>query len=157
MKIRLLVVGKTEEAYLQTGIREYAERVKHFVPFEIVEIPSPRHASKLSRALQNAQEAKAITKQLQPGDVVVLLDEWGKELRSVDFADYLNRYLISGTKSLVFVVGGPYGLDPSLKKIASSTLSLSHMTFSHQMVRLFFAEQLYRALSILRGGSYHHE
>jgi 23S rRNA (pseudouridine1915-N3)-methyltransferase len=157
MKIKLLVIGKTEEAYLQTGIREYAGRVKHYVPFEITEIPALKNVATLSREQQNAKEAEAVTRLLQPGDVVVLLDERGKELRSVDFATFLNRQFVSGAKNLVFVVGGPFGFDPSLKNMASSTLSLSRMTFSHQMVRLFFTEQLYRALSILRGGSYHHE
>lgn len=157
MKIRLLVIGKTEEAYLQKGIAEYAGRVKHYVPFEITEIPALKNVATLSREQQNAREAEAVTKLLQPGDVVVLLDERGKEFRSVEFAEFLNRQFVSGAKNLVFVVGGPFGFDPSLKKMASATLSLSKMTFSHQMVRLFFAEQLYRALSILRGGSYHHE
>jgi 23S rRNA (pseudouridine1915-N3)-methyltransferase len=157
MKIRLLVVGKTEDDYLFRGITEYASRVRHYVPFEITEIPALKNVATLTREQQNSKEAEAISRHFQPGDVVVLLDERGQELRSVEFSKFLNRHFISGAKTLVFVVGGPFGFDPSLNKMAFSTLSLSKMTFSHQMVRLFFTEQLYRALSILRGGSYHHE
>ncbi len=157
MKIRLLLVGKTEEDYLLKGITEYVNRIRFYIPFEIIEIPALKNVATLTREQQNTKEAEAISRHLQPGDVVVLLDERGKEYRSVEFSTFLNRHFISGAKSLVFVVGGPFGFDPSLNKRASSTLSLSKMTFSHQMVRLFFTEQLYRALSILRGGSYHHE
>lgn len=157
MKIRLLVIGKTDENYLQQGISDYVNRIRHYVPFEVTEIPALKNVATLTRLQQNAREADAITRQLQQGDVVILLDERGKEYRSVDFAGLLNRHFISGAKNLVFVVGGPFGFDPSLKKTATATLSLSKMTFSHQMVRLFFTEQLYRALTILHGGSYHHE
>jgi len=157
MKIRLLLTGKTEEDFLKTGIREYEMRVKRYVPFEIVEIPPIKNLSGLSHAGQMLRESELIQKQLQPGDVVVLLDEHGKEMRSTEFASFLNKQFLSGGKSLVFIVGGPFGTDPAIKKNADVILSLSRMTFSHQMVRLFFMEQLYRALSILRGESYHHE
>ncbi len=157
MKIRLLLTGKTEEEFLKTGIREYEMRIKRYVPFEIVEIPALKNAANLSAAEQNSRESEVISKKFQPGDVIVLLDEHGKEMKSTEFATFLNRQFLSGSKNLVFVVGGPYGFDPSLKKQASSILSLSRMTFSHQMVRLFFTEQLYRALTIIRGESYHHE
>lgn len=157
MKIRLLVIGKTEQDYLREGLLEYITRVNHHLNFTITEIPALKNVATLTHAQQNAKEAEALARHLQAGDVVVLLDERGKEYRSVEFADFLNRHFISGAKSLVFIVGGPYGFDPSLKKMASSSLSLSRMTFSHQMVRLFFAEQLYRALTILQGSGYHHE
>jgi 23S rRNA (pseudouridine1915-N3)-methyltransferase len=157
MKIRLLVTGKTEEPYLREGIREYETRVKHFVPFEIIEIPALKHAASLTATEQNAREAEAAGRYIQPGDVVVLLDEHGKEMRSTGFATFLNQRFVSGAKTLVFVVGGPFGFDPAFKKRAAFTISLSKMTFSHQMVRLFFTEQLYRALTILKGASYHHE
>ena len=157
MKIRLVVIGKTEETYLQTGIGEYSGRIKHYVPFEITEIPGIKNAATLSNAQHKLREAEIISKQFQPGDIVVLLDERGKEMRSRGFAEFLNKQFVSGARNLVFVVGGPFGFDPSLKNVASFTLSLSKMTFSHQMVRLFFTEQLYRALSILKGSSYHHE
>jgi 23S rRNA (pseudouridine1915-N3)-methyltransferase len=157
MKIRLLLTGKTEEDFLKTGIREYEMRVKRYVPFEIMEIPALKNLSGLSQAEQKLRESEALRKQIQPGDVVILLDENGKEMRSTGFASFLNKQFLSGGKTLVFVVGGPYGFDPSMKELAAGLISLSRMTFSHQMVRLFFTEQLYRALSILRGESYHHE
>jgi 23S rRNA (pseudouridine1915-N3)-methyltransferase len=157
MKIRLILTGKTEENFLKTGIREYESRVKHYVPFEIVEIPGIKNQASLSQSEQKLRESELIQKQIVPGDIVVLLDEHGKEMRSTEFAAFLNKQFLSGGKSLIFVVGGPFGFDPALKKQATGMLSLSKMTFSHQMVRLFFIEQLYRALSILRGEAYHHE
>ncbi|MEI7500888.1 MAG: 23S rRNA (pseudouridine(1915)-N(3))-methyltransferase RlmH [Bacteroidota bacterium] len=157
MKIRLLLIGKTEEDYLKAGICEYEARIKRYVPFELIEIPALKNAATLSLTEQTLREADMINKNIQPGDIVVLLDERGKEMRSVEFASFLNKQFISGSKNLLFIVGGPFGFDTALKKQASFILSLSKMTFSHQMVRLFFAEQLYRALTILRGESYHHE
>ena len=157
MKIRLLFTGKTEEDFLKTGIREYEMRVKRYITFEISEIPCLKNNVSLSHAEQKLRESELIQKQIFPGDIVVLLDEHGKEMRSTEFASFLNKQFLSGNKTLVFIAGGPFGFDPSLKKKASIILSLSQMTFSHQMVRLFFTEQLYRALSILRGESYHHE
>jgi 23S rRNA (pseudouridine1915-N3)-methyltransferase len=157
MKIKLLLTGKTDEEYLKTGIREYAMRIQRYVPFEIVEIPALKNAAKLSQSEQNARESVMIVKKILPGDVIILLDEQGKEMRSAEFASFLNKQFLTGGKNLVFVVGGPFGFDPSLKKQASFILSLSRMTFSHQMVRLFFTEQLYRGLTIIRGESYHHE
>ena len=157
MKIKLLLIGKTEEEFLKTGICEYEMRIKRYVPFEIVEIPALKNAANYSIAEQNARESVIICKQFLPGDIIILLDEHGKEMKSTEFASFLNKQFLSGSKNLVFVVGGPFGFDPSLKKQASSILSLSRMTFSHQMVRLFFTEQLYRGLTIIRGESYHHE
>jgi 23S rRNA (pseudouridine1915-N3)-methyltransferase len=157
MKIRLILTGKTEENFLKTGIREYESRVKHYVPFEIVEIPGIKNQASLSQSEQKLRESELIQKQIVPGDIVVLLDEHGKEMRSTEFAAFLNKQFLSGGKNLIFVVGGPFGFDPALKKQAAGMLSLSKMTFSHQMVRVFFIEQLYRALSILRGEAYHHE
>ena len=157
MKIRLLLTGKTDEEYLKTGIREYEMRVKRYVSFEIIEIPALRNVANLSQGEQMQRESEVIQKQITTGDVVVLLDEHGKEMRSTEFASFLNKQFLSGSKTLIFIVGGPFGFDPSLRKKASIILSLSKMTFSHQMVRLFFTEQLYRAMTILRGESYHHE
>ncbi len=157
MKVRLLLVGKTEEEFLKKGIHEYEMRIKRYIPFEIVEIPGLKNAASLSQAEQNSRESVIISKQFLPGDVIILLDEHGKEMRSTEFASFLNKQFLTGGKNLVFIVGGPYGFDPSLKKQASFILSLSKMTFSHQMVRLFFTEQLYRGLTIMRGESYHHE
>jgi 23S rRNA (pseudouridine1915-N3)-methyltransferase len=157
MKIKLLLIGKTEEAYLRTGILEYEMRIRRYVPFEIIEIPALKNAANLSNAEQNARESMVLNKQFSPGDVIILLDERGAEMSSTAFASFLNKQFISGNKNLVFIVGGPFGFDPALKKQASFILSLSKMTFSHQMVRLFFTEQLYRGLTIIRGESYHHE
>lgn len=157
MKIKLILVGKTDEAYLQEGITQYRMRISHYVPFEIIEIPAQKNQVSLSQPELRSKELQSIEKHLKPGDVVVLLDERGKELRSVEFAAYLNKQFVAGSKTLVFIVGGAFGFDETLKGKASYILSLSKMTFSHQMVRLFFTEQLYRALSILKGESYHHE
>ncbi len=157
MKIKLLLIGKTEEEYLKTGIREYATRIKRYIPFDIVEIPALKNAASLSHAEQNARESLLLSKQLVSGEIIVLLDENGKEMASAEFASFLNKQFLTGSKNLVFVVGGPFGFDPEIKKQATFILSLSRMTFSHQMVRLFFTEQLYRGLTIIRGESYHHE
>jgi len=157
MKIKLLLIGKTEEEFLKTGIREYEMRIKKYIPFEIVEIPALKKTANMSPIEQNTRESVMISKRFLPGDIIILLDEHGKEMKSTEFATFLNKLFLSGNKNLVFIVGGPFGFDPSLKKQASSILSLSRMTFSHQMVRLFFTEQLYRGLTIIRGESYHHE
>jgi 23S rRNA (pseudouridine1915-N3)-methyltransferase len=157
MKIRLLLIGKTEKDFLKTGIHDYESRIKRYISFELIEIPTLKNAATLSHSEQNQRESEMISKYIQPGDIVVLLDERGKEMRSVEFASFLNKQFISGSKNLLFAVGGPFGFDIALKKQASFILSLSKMTFSHQMVRLFFTEQLYRALTIIRGESYHHE
>lgn len=157
MKIRLLVIGKTEEEYLRKGIGEYAGRVKHYLPFEILEIPSPKNISALSMAIQKSREAELIEKQIKPGELIVLLDEHGRELTSTAFSKFLNQRFLSGNRTMNFIIGGPFGFDESLSLRADYILSLSKMTFSHQMVRLFFTEQLYRALTILRGESYHHD
>ncbi|MCK9203824.1 MAG: 23S rRNA (pseudouridine(1915)-N(3))-methyltransferase RlmH [Bacteroidales bacterium] len=157
MKITLIAVGKTEETWLRAGIREYEMRIRHYLPFSILEISSLKNAGSLSQTEQNSREAELILRQLAPGDTLVLLDEQGAAMRSVEFAAFLNKQFSTGGKNLVFVVGGPFGFDPEIKKKARFILSLSKMTFSHQMVRLFFTEQLYRALTILKGESYHHE
>jgi len=157
MKIRLLVTGKTDEAYLKSGIGEYESRIRRYVPFEILEIQALKNSANLSEAGQKSKEAALILKQVLPSDVVVLLDEHGSEMTSTGFATFLNKRFLSGNKTLLFVVGGPFGFDGSVKKRADHILSMSKMTFSHQMVRLFFLEQLYRALTIQKGESYHHE
>ncbi len=157
MKIRLLVTGKTEEDYLRRGIMEYETRIKRYLPFEISELPTPRNIARLPVPEQKQREAETIMKQVQPGDTLVLLDEYGKEMTSAGFARFLNQRFLSGNKTMLFVVGGPFGFDESVRKSAHHIISLSKMTFSHQMVRLFFTEQLYRALTILRGESYHHD
>jgi len=157
MKIKLLTIGKTDEPYLLKGIKEYESRINRYLPLEIIEIPALKNTTHLSKQEWKAKEAAKLLPFLNSVDTIVLLDEKGKEMTSVEFSSFLNRQFTSGSKNLVFVVGGPYGFDDSVTKKAGFRLSLSKLTFSHQMVRLFFLEQLYRALTILRNEAYHHE
>ncbi len=157
MKILFLVVGKTVDKRLTSLINEYTERIKHYIPFDIEVVPELKNTKALSAEQQKEKEGDLLQKQLRDGDYIVLLDEGGKEFRSVEFAAYLEKKQSQVARRLVFVVGGPYGFSPTLYKLAREKVSLSKMTFSHQMVRLFFIEQLYRAMTILRGEPYHHE
>ncbi len=157
MKITLLVVGKTEDKYLIEGIEKYLNRLKHYIGFNLMVIPDIKNTKNLSEAQQKAKEAELILKQISNLDTVILMDEKGRKYTSVAFSNYLNKQMIGSVQQLVFVIGGPYGFDESVYKRANGSMSLSDMTFSHQMVRLFFVEQLYRAFSILKGEPYHHE
>lgn len=157
MKLHLLVVGRTVDKHLDALIADYAARLKHYLPFELEVIPELKNAKALSEAQQKEREGELIRKSLREGDWLVLLDEGGREFRSVEFARYLEQQQSSVARRLVFVVGGPYGFAPSIYELAKEKISLSRMTFSHQMVRLFMVEQLYRAQTILRGEPYHHE
>ena len=157
MKITLLVVGKTEDKYLIEGIEKYLGRLKHYIGFNLLVIPEIKNTKNLSEAQQKSREAELILKHIANQDTVILMDEKGKKYTSVQFSDYLNKQMIGSVQQLTFVIGGPYGFDESVYKRANGTISLSDMTFSHQMVRLFFVEQLYRAFSILKGEPYHHQ
>ncbi|MDQ1149992.1 23S rRNA (pseudouridine(1915)-N(3))-methyltransferase RlmH [Sphingobacterium zeae] len=157
MKITLLCIGKTDEKYLLEGIEKYTKRLKFYVNFSIVVLPDIKNVKSSSAEQQKDKEALLILKQLQPQDFVVLLDEHGKEFRSLEFSAYLEKMMIQSVQHLVFVIGGPYGFDQKIYDRAKSKISLSKMTFSHQMIRLFFTEQLYRAFSIMKGEPYHHE
>lgn len=157
MKTVLLVVGKTVEKHYITAINDYVERTRHYIAFDLEVIPELKNTKNLSTEQQKEKEGELILKALQPGDVVVLLDEGGKEFRSVEFAAWMERKLNTVNKRLVFVIGGPYGFSQRVYAAAGEKLSLSKMTFSHQMIRLIFVEQLYRAMNILNGGPYHHE
>ena len=157
MKITLLVVGRTVDSNITAGIQDYTQRVSHFAQFDITIIPELKNAKKLSEAQQKEQEGELILKALQPGDRVVLLDEGGKEYRSTEFAAWIEHKQNISTKRLVFIVGGPYGFAPKVYDAAHEKLSLSKMTFSHQMIRLLFVEQLYRAYTIINHLPYHHE
>ena len=157
MKIVLLVVGKTVESYFIQGIEEYSKRLAHYVPFEIAVIPELRNTKSLSTDQQKEREADFILKSFLPGDYIVLLDEHGKEMRSLEFADYMKRKMNTVNKRLVFIIGGPYGFSEKVYQAANEKISMSKMTFSHQMIRLIFVEQIYRAMTILNGGPYHHE
>ena len=157
MKVTFLVVGRTIDKHLTTLINDYAERVKHYVPFEMVVVPELKNTKALSAEQQKERESELLQKQLRPGDHIVLLDEGGREFRSMEFAAYLEKKQAQAARRLVFIVGGPYGFAPAIYALANEKVSLSKMTFPHQMVRLFFVEQLYRAMTILRGEPYHHE
>ncbi len=156
MKITLLVVGKTTDGHIEALISEYQKRLQHYVPFTLQVIPELKNTKALSSEQQKQAEGEMILKQVTPATDLVLLDEHGKEFRSIEYADYIQKKMASG-RDVVFVVGGPYGFSESVYQRANSKISLSKMTFSHQMVRLFFVEQLYRAMTILRGEPYHHE
>lgn len=156
MKTLLLLVGKTQNKHFIAGINDYAERIGHYMPFEIKVIPELRNTKNLSEQQQKTQEGELLLKQLQPSDTVVLLDERGTEHRSVEFADWLQKKQ-NTTRRLVFIIGGPYGFSEAIYKRANEMVSLSRMTFSHQMVRLVFTEQIYRACTIIKGEPYHHE
>ncbi len=157
MKVALVLVGKTVNKHFVELIDEYAGRVKHYIGFDIITIPELKNTKSLSADQQKQQEGELILKQMQAGDHVVLLDEHGKEFRSVEFSSYMEQKMQTVNKRLVFVIGGPYGFSPDVYAKANEKISLSKMTFSHQMVRLIFVEQLYRAMTIIRGEPYHHE
>lgn len=156
MKLLLLAIGKTDEEYLITGIKKYAGRLGHYTSFEMKEIPDIRNRKTLSEDQQKKAESFLLLQQLQPGDHVVLLDERGKQYTSVEFSEVIEKRNASGVKRLVFIIGGPYGFAQEVYDRANAQLSLSPMTFSHQMVRLIFVEQLYRAFTILKNEPYHH-
>nr|WP_320038179.1 23S rRNA (pseudouridine(1915)-N(3))-methyltransferase RlmH [uncultured Bacteroides sp.] len=157
MKITLIVVGRTVEKHYITAINDYIERTKHFISFDMEVIPELKNTKSLTMDQQKEKEAELLLKAFQPGDVIVLLDEFGKEFRSVDFANWLEKKMHNVNKRLVFVIGGPYGFSQKIYDAAHEKISVSKMTFSHQMVRLIFVEQLYRAMTILNNGPYHHE
>lgn len=157
MKITLLVIGKTDAEYFAKGIAEYSKRLQHYIPFEMVVIPDLKNTKSLTIDQQKEKEGELIVKQLQKGDEMILLDEKGKAFTSVKFADYIAHKMQVVPKRLVFVVGGPYGFSEEVYNLAKEKITLSPMTFSHQMIRLIFTEQLYRAMTILRGEPYHHE
>lgn len=157
MKIKLIVVSKTDVPYIQAGIDEYAGRLRHYCDFELAVIPALKNAGTLRPEELKEREGQLILKQLDKIDMAVLLDEHGKEYTSVGFAEYLQKQMNSGTRTLVFVIGGAYGFSPAVYAAAQHKISLSQMTFNHQMVRLFFVEQLYRAHTILRHEKYHND
>jgi 23S rRNA (pseudouridine1915-N3)-methyltransferase len=156
MKTILILVGKTTDKHFQAGIDDYTRRISHYMPFDTVTIPELRNTKNLSEEQQKTAEGELILRQIQPTDTVVLLDEHGKELRSVEYARWLQQKQQTARR-LVFVVGGPYGFSDAVYERANEKISLSKMTFSHQMVRLIFTEQLYRACTIIKGEPYHHE
>ena len=157
MKITLLTVGKTDVKWVREGLELYSSRLIHYVPFSLVEIPELKNVSALSQDQIKGREGELILKHLKPADELVLLDEHGREFRSIEFADFIEGRMSRSSRDLVFVIGGAYGFSQEVYSRADSKISLSKMTFSHQMVRTIFAEQLYRAFSIMKGEPYHHE
>ncbi|MBQ8367074.1 MAG: 23S rRNA (pseudouridine(1915)-N(3))-methyltransferase RlmH [Alistipes sp.] len=157
MNIELIVVGKTDMKEVEALVTMYSKRLNHYVRFAITTIADVRNTKKLSEGEQKRLEGEAILRLLTPADYVMLLDEHGAELRSIEFADLVEKRMSAGIKRLVFVIGGPYGFSEAVYARANGKLSLSKMTFSHQIVRAIFLEQLYRAFTILKNEPYHHE
>ncbi len=157
MKITLLLTGKTTESYIKEGFIIFEKRIKHAVPFETIIIPDIPSSKKQNPAQVKEKEADIQLKYIKENDFVVLLDENGREFRSIEFADFLQKQMNSSVKNLFFLVGGPYGFSERIYNRANAKISLSKMTFSHQIIRLLFMEQLYRAFSIIRNEPYHHE
>ena len=156
MKMTLLTMGKTDIPWVAEGLRMYTSRLEHYVPFSVRELPELKGVGSLSHDQVKEREAALLLKALKPSDFVILLDEHGPEYTSLEFASRLQRYMLSG-RDIVFVVGGAYGFGPQVSSRADALLSLSRMTCSHQLVRTVFAEQLYRAFTILKGEPYHNE
>ncbi|RXP52340.1 23S rRNA (pseudouridine(1915)-N(3))-methyltransferase RlmH [Lutibacter sp. HS1-25] len=157
MKIKLLAIGKTDDKNLQTLIENYQNRLKHYINFELELIPDIKNVKNLSEVQQKEKEGELILSKLAPTDQLILLDEKGKEFRSIQFSEFLQKKMNAGIKQLVLVIGGPYGFSETVYQKAQGKISLSKMTFSHQMIRLFMVEQLYRAFTILKNEPYHHE
>ncbi|WP_090295359.1 23S rRNA (pseudouridine(1915)-N(3))-methyltransferase RlmH [Flagellimonas zhangzhouensis] len=157
MQITLLAIGKTDKSELEELISVYEKRLKHYVKFQMEIIPDIKNRKNLSEAQQKEKEGELILAQLQPTDTLILLDEKGKQYTSMDFAQFLQKQMNSGIKNLVLVIGGPYGFSDAIYAKSSGKISLSKMTFSHQMIRLFIVEQIYRGFTILRNEPYHHQ
>ncbi|MDO4496579.1 MAG: 23S rRNA (pseudouridine(1915)-N(3))-methyltransferase RlmH [Bacteroidales bacterium] len=157
MKIHVFFTGKTTGKLFQEAIGDYQNRLTHYVPFSIEEIPDLKNAKNLSEEQQKEKEADMLFDRMLPGDVLVLLDEKGKEFTSREFSQYLEQKMHTIPKRLVFLIGGPYGFSQRVYDAAQGKISLSKMTFSHQMVRLFLVEQIYRAFTIMKGEPYHHD
>ena len=156
MKLRLIHVGKTEESWVREGLDIYSSRLKHYLPFEVIEIPALKNAKNLTSGKQKEKEGELILKAAEGGDRLYLLDEAGKEFSSVTFSQFLQKQMSGSVRVLTLAIGGPYGFSEEVYKRAEGRISLSKMTFTHQMVRLFYMEQLYRAMTILKGEKYHH-
>ncbi len=157
MKIKLLAIGKTDDKNLIELIENYKGRLKHYIRFELEIIPDIKNVKNFSEKQQKEKEGALILSQLQSSDQLILLDEKGKDFRSIEFSNFLQKKMNSGVKQLVFVIGGPYGFSEAVYKKSTGMVSFSKMTFSHQMIRLFVVEQIYRGFTILKNEPYHHE
>lgn len=157
MKIQLLAIGKTTASYLQQGIDIYTKRLTHYVPFEFKVLPDVKNTKAMTSDVQKVKEGEMFLSAIGPGDFIVLLDERGKEFTSRQFSEFIERKMVEISRNLIFVIGGPYGFSEEMYQRADMKLSFSKMTFSHEMIRLFFVEQVYRAMTIMRGEPYHHD
>ena len=157
MKVSLYLIGKTDEGFVKTAVDLFEKRLKHYLPFSIITLPDIKNAGKISQLELKTKEGELLLKQFNNADLVVLLDDKGKQYTSVEFAAYFQQQMNSGVKNLCFVIGGAFGFSDAVYARANSKLSLSKMTFTHQMIRILFVEQCYRAMTILKGESYHHE
>lgn len=156
MKIKLVVIGKTNFSYISEGIVTYEKRLKNYISVETIVIPELKNAKNLTFSQQKEKEGELILKHINPSEAIILLDERGAEFSSVDFSNFIQQKMNSGIKTIHFIIGGSYGFSEKIYQKANKKIALSKMTFSHQMVRLFFMEQLYRAMTILKGEPYHH-
>ena len=157
MQIKLIAIGKTDDKQLLQLIEQYQKRLKHYIKFDLDIIPDIKNVKNLSEKQQKEKEGELILKKINSTDILVLLDENGKQFSSVEFSAYLQKKMNAGIKQLVFVIGGPYGFSETVYQKAQGKISLSKMTFSHQMIRLFVAEQIYRVFTILKNEPYHHQ
>ncbi len=157
MKILLLTIGNTDKKYMKEGIDDYVKRLSFYIQFETKVIPDLKNRNTLSVELQKEKEGQLILNQIIPGDYMILLDEHGTEFSSLELSKWLEKKMIAGIRQIVFLIGGPYGFSKMVYQRADFKISLSQLTFSHQMVRLIFVEQVYRAMTIIKNESYHHE
>jgi len=157
VKVSLYLIGKTDEGFVKTAVDLFEKRLKHYLPFSIITLPDIKNAGKISQLELKTKEGELLLKQFNNADLVILLDDKGKQFTSVEFAAYFQQQMNSGVKNLCFVIGGAFGFSDAVYARANSKLSLSKMTFTHQMIRILFVEQCYRAMTILKGESYHHE
>ena len=157
MNIEILAIGKTKTRHVQEGLADYFSRLKRYVPVTLTELPDVKNAGRLPEQQQKEEEGKAFLQKITSSDYVIVLDERGRQLTSRKFSEKLQQVMASGRKRLLFLIGGPYGFSDDVYRRADEKLSLSEMTFNHEMVRLFFVEQIYRAMTIIRGEPYHHD
>jgi len=157
VKILLLAIGNTDKKFMKEGIDDYVKRLSFYIPFEMKVIPDIKNRSSLSLDLQKEKEGQLILSQISLGDYVILLDEHGLEFSSVEFSKWIEKKMIAGMRQIVFVIGGPYGFSNTVYQRSDVKISMSKLTFSHQMVRLIFVEQVYRAMTIIKNEPYHHE
>lgn len=157
MKIKIIAIGKTHKSFLMEGENEYLKRIKKYIPIEKIEIPDLKNAKKLTQKQIKEKEGKLLIAKIEPHSLIVLLDEKGREFTSMKFSTWIQDKMNRGYKNIIFLIGGAYGFSDEVYKLANEKIALSKMTFSHQMIRMLFTEQIYRAFTILNNEPYHHE